>query len=121
MLKAANRLEMKQFIEKVYKEPFSPLGNNCLRKSIKIARKARELGMDADLVLCWSIVPHKMLGGFPTIQPHVYAEVERQRVDVPFDPITEKERHCKNSEQIIVLPLRLPRLLLEAINAGSYS
>lgn len=114
-----NNIEMTQFIEEVYQEPFSVLNNNCFHKSIKIARKAQELGKDASLVLCWTLVSQNMIGGFPTIQPHMYAEVEGQRVDVVFDPLAE-ERHCKNSEQVILLPLRLPRLprwLLEAINA----
>jgi len=99
--------EMRRFIERVHQEPFFLTG--CFRKSIKIAKKARELGKEADLVLCWSVVSHRELGGFRTVQPHMYAEIEGQKVDVAFDPRSEK-RHCKNSEQIILLPLRLPRL-----------
>ena len=99
--------EMGQFIEKVYQEPYSLLGNNCFRKSLKITRKARELGKDADLILCWSIVRHRILGGFPTVQPHMYAEVKGQKVDVAFDPLSEK-RHCKNDEVTTVLPVKLP-------------
>jgi hypothetical protein len=101
--------ELQQFIDKVYREPYSVLNNNCFRKSIKIVKKARELGKEANLVLCWTIVHHNMLGGFPTIQPHMYAEVEGQTVDVAFDPDGEK-RHCKNNEQIVMLPIKLPNL-----------
>jgi len=106
---------MEQFIEEVHREPWSPLSNNCFYKSIKIARKAQEQGKNANLILCWTIVRQRMPGGFPTIQPHMYVEVEGQKVDVTFDPASEK-RHCKNSDQAIIFPLRLPKLVLEAIN-----
>lgn len=108
---------MEYFIEQVYQEPYSILRNNCFHKSLKIVRRARELGKDADLILCWTIIRHKSVGGFPAIQPHMYAEIERQRIDVSFDPISE-EKYCKNSEQIILLPLRLPKVILETIYAS---
>lgn len=103
---------LQDFIEKVYQEPWSPFRNNCFRKSLKIVRKAQELGKEANLVLCWTIARQRRFGGFPTIQPHMYTEVEGQKVDVTFDPISE-EIHCQNSEQIILLPFRLPKLVCQ--------
>jgi len=101
--------EMKRFIEEVYREPYSLISNNCIHKSVKIARKARELGKDARLIACFSLVPMKILRRFPTIQPHMYVEVEGNRVDVSLDPHHE-EVYCKNSEKIIILPVKLPTL-----------
>ena len=95
--------------EAVYREPYSLVSNNCIHKSIRIARKARKLGKGARLIVCWSIVPMKILRGFPTIQPHMYVEVEGERVDVSLDPHHE-EKYCKNSQKIIVLPVELPKL-----------
>jgi len=103
-----SNLEMKQFIEEVYREPYSLISNNCIHKSIKIAKKAGELGQNAQLVACWSIVPMKILRGFPTVQPHMYVEVEGGRVDVSLDPHHE-EVYCKNNEKIIILPVKLPK------------
>lgn len=105
----SNDKDMGQFIEGVYQEPYFLLTNNCIHKSIKIARKARELEKDARIIVCWSIVPMKIYRGFPSIQPHMYAEVQGQRVDVSLDPGHE-ERYCKNSEKIIIFPIKLPRL-----------
>ncbi len=83
-------VEMKRFIEEVYREPYSLISNNCIHKSVKITKRVRELGRDAHLVACWFIVPLKILGGFPTIQPHMYVEVEGKRVDVSLDPRREE-------------------------------
>lgn len=65
--------------------------NNCIHKSARIGRKARELGKDARLIVCWSIVPMKILPAFPAIQPHMHAEVEGRRVDVSLGP--ERKDH----------------------------
>lgn len=105
-------VKLKQFIEEIYRQPYSLINNNCIHKSVKIAKKARELGKDARLVACWSIVPMKVLRGFPTLQPHMYVEVEGKRVDVSLDPHHE-EIYCKNSKKIILLPIKLSKLCWE--------
>ena len=105
-----SNMEMKRFIEETYREPYSLINNNCIHKSVKIAQKARELGKSARLVACWSIVPMKIFGGFPTIQPHLYVEVEGKRVDVSLDPHHE-EIYCSNCEKTVLLPVKLPKLL----------
>ncbi len=103
-------IEIRRFIEDIYREPYSLISNNCIHKSIKIARKVWELGKDTCLIACLSIVTMKILRGFPTIQPHMYVEVEGKRVDVSLDPRHE-EKYCQNREKIIVLPVKLPKLL----------
>ncbi len=88
--------ELEAFIDKVYKEPYFVLGNNCIRKSRKIKAKAEELGKQADLVACVSIVPIKAWHNFPTVNFHMYALVDGRKVDVSLDPAHEA-RYCKNS------------------------
>ena len=111
-------IEMKRFIEVVYREPYSLISNNCIHKSVRIARKARQLGKGARLIACLSIVPMKILKGFPAIQPHMYVEVEGERVDVSLDPHHE-EKYCKNREKIIVLPVKLPKMCRERSDISS--
>lgn len=109
---------MEQFIEEVYHEPYTLLTNNCFHKSLKIVRKARELGKDAHLVICGSIENERILDGLPpVVQPHAYAEIEGERVDVTYDPDTEKIL-CSNTERTTVLPIRLPKVLISIIAGG---
>ncbi|MEE9400342.1 MAG: hypothetical protein V3V23_08750 [Dehalococcoidales bacterium] len=103
-------IEIRRFIEDIYREPCSLISNNCIHKSIKIARKAWELGKDTCLIAYLSIVTMKILRGFPPIQPHMYMEVEGKRVDVSLDS-RHKEKYCQNCEKIIILPVKLPKLL----------
>ena len=99
--------EMAEFIEETYHQPYSLLSNNCIHKSLRIARKARELGKDAQLVACCSIVRWDYRGGILTAWPHMYVLVEGKRVDVSLDPKSEK-KYCPNSEKIILFPVKLP-------------
>ncbi len=99
---------MEQFIESVYHEPFALAKNNCFHKSIKLVRKARELGKNANLVICWSIEYGKILRGLPpVVLPHAYAEIDGEKVDVAYDPDTERIL-CSNNERITALPIKLP-------------
>lgn len=101
--------ELSSFIDEVYRQPYFLLGNNCIRKSLKIKTKAEELGKQADLVCCISIVPIKKWHNFPTVNFHMYVEVEGKKVDVSLDPEHEA-RYCKNSEKKLILPVNISRL-----------
>jgi len=101
--------ELSSFIDSVYREPYSLIGNNCIRKSLRIKAKAEEVGKRADLICCISIVPIKKWHNFPTINPHVYTEIEGEKIDVSLDPGHE-EIYCKNSEKKLVMPVNLPKL-----------
>lgn len=103
-----NNPEMAEFIEETYHQPYSVLSNNCIHKSLRIARKAKELGKDARLVACCSIERWDCLGGALAPGPHMYVLVEGKRVDVASDPETEK-KHRPNNERIILFPIRLPK------------
>ena len=101
--------ELLSFIDKVYREPYSLLGNNCIKKSLMIKAKAEELGKRADLICCVSIVPIKKWHNLPTINPHVYTEIEGKKIDVSLDPGHE-EIYCKNSEKKLIMPVNISKL-----------
>jgi hypothetical protein len=101
--------ELSSFIDKVYREPYSLFGNNCISKSLKIKAKSEELGKRADLICCISIVPIKKWHNFPTINPHLYTEIDGKKVDVSLDPAHE-ERYCRNSEKRLIMPVNISRL-----------
>jgi hypothetical protein len=101
--------ELSAFIDKVYREPYSLLSNNCIHKSLKIKAKAEELGKRVDLISGISIVPIKKWHNFPTINPHVYTEIEGRKIDVSLDPRHE-EVYCRNSEKKIIMPVNISKL-----------
>lgn len=83
----ADNSQMTEFIRKTHYEPYSLLTNNCIHKSLRIKRKAEDLGLDVDLIGCWTAVPMTKLLGWLSIQPHLYTIVEGKRVDVALDPL----------------------------------
>jgi len=114
--------ELSAFIDAVYKEPYSYFFNNCVDKSLRIMAEAERLGMKADLIGCIAIVRAKRWHNFPIVSPHVYAEIEGEKVDVALDPARE-EIYCKNSEVRIVMPVNiseLGRAFLQRAGLGDY-
>jgi len=101
--------ELSSFIDEVYREPYSLSRNNCIRKSLKIKAKAEELGKRADVICCISIVPIKKWHNFPTINLHVYIEIDGKKIDVSLDPGHE-ERYCQNSDKKLIMPVNISRL-----------
>ena len=101
--------ELSSFIDGVYREPYSLFGNNCIRKSLKIKAKAEELGKRADLISCISIVPIKKWHNLPTVNFHLYTEIDGKKVDVSLDPGHE-ERYCKNSQKKLIMPVNISKL-----------
>jgi len=95
---------MEQYIEQVHREPFSLLHNNCYHKALRIVRRARSLGLPANLVICISRAPKKLVGIIPIISPHGYALVNGVKVDVALSP-EQEEKYWKNSERKIYLPV----------------
>ena len=103
-----NEARMKQFIDQVYHEPFSLLTNNCFHKSIKVVRKAHELGLSANLVVApISITPRGTFPYIPRVLPHCFVRLEGQKVDVPLDLATE-QIWCENNQIISIAPIDLP-------------
>jgi len=98
--------EMERYIDQVHREPFSLLRNNCYRKAARIVRKARSLGVPANVLICISKPPKKLWGIVPIINPHAYALVNGVKVDVGLSP-EQEQRYWKNSERKIYLPLKI--------------
>ncbi len=114
--------ELAAFIDAVYKEPYSYFFNNCVDKSLRIMAEAKRLGMKADLIGGIAIVPAKRWHNFPIVSPHVYTEIEGEKVDVALDPAREKI-YCKNSEVRIIMAVNLSeigRAFLERAGLGGY-
>ena len=114
--------ELSSFIDEVYRGPYSLFSNNCIKKSLKIRAKSGKLGKRADLICCMLIVPMKKWHNLPTINPHVYTEIEGEKIDVSLDPRHE-EMYCKNREKKIILPVnisRLRRILSRVVSPGSF-
>ena len=101
--------ELEKFIEDVHKEPFNILSNNCLHKHGRIVNKARELGHDASLIGCVSVIPIKPAAGLPLIGPHFYAEVDGKTVDVSMEP-TMEEAIWRNEDIVKIAPVNLSKL-----------
>ena len=101
--------ELSAFIDAVYRGPYSLLRNNCIKKSLRIKAKAEELGMRADLICCIAIVAVKKWRNVRLPSPHVYTEVEGERVDVAHDPGRE-ELWCLNSEIKVVMPVNISKM-----------
>jgi hypothetical protein len=101
--------ELLAFIDSVYRQPYSLARNNCINKSLKIKAKAEELGVRADLICCIAIVPVKKRHNIRFASPHVYTEIEGERVDVAHDPRRE-ELWCKNSEMKVVMPVNISKM-----------
>lgn len=104
-----NDAELVSFIDGVYREPYSLLKNNCINKSLKIRRKARERGRQVDIILCFSVVPLDWLGGRAIPCPHMYTLVDGVKVDVSLDPGHEA-RYCRNQDKKLILPINVSKL-----------
>lgn len=101
--------ELSSFINTIYREPYSLIHNNCLHKSLRIREKAKERGKQTDLVFCISVVPIKRLHNFPTVNLHMYALIDGEKVDVSLDPGHEA-RYCRNSEKSLLFPVNISKM-----------
>jgi hypothetical protein len=94
------------FVDSVYHERYSLISNNCIHKSVRIQRKARESGTAADLIACVSLVKMQWLGGLTVPSFHVYALIDGEKVDVSLDPWHEA-KYCRNAEKRLLFPINL--------------
>ena len=101
--------ELLSFIDAVYLERYSLFTNNCIHKSLKIWKKARETGALVELILCISVVRMKILHGLPVFSPHMYTIIEGNMIDVSLDPGHEA-RYCLNSEKRLLFPVNVSRI-----------
>ncbi len=101
--------ELAEFVDEVYKEPYSLVFNNCIDKSLRIMAKAESLGMKADLIGCVAILKASCYRGMPIVSPHFYSEIDGRKVDVALDPVRE-QIYCLNSEVKIVMPVNISEM-----------
>ena len=111
--------ELSEFINTVYREPYSLIANNCIHKSLRIRKRARELGRRADIVVCISVVPIKKWH-IITFNPHMYLRIDGNKVDVSLDPGHEA-KYCKNSEKKLLFSVNVSRIGRIVRNAFSHN
>lgn len=102
--------QFREYVEKVHREPYNPLTNNCYHKSWKIIKEALRQGKDADLITC------PMRPPFPFILPHFYSKVDGEIIDVAFTPRLEKI-FGKGTDKPYFLPFNLSKARPEAVMA----
>ncbi len=98
-----------QFIDDTYHQRYNLAFNNCLDKSLRIMAEAERRGLEAELMGCMVIYRADMVGGAPFPMFHFYSEVEGERIDVAFDPASEKV-YCSNTDSYIFFPFSITGL-----------
>lgn len=73
--------ELQDYIEKIHKESYIFLIDMCVQKCLKVARKAKELGLSSDVVFCFAQTPKWLRWIYP-YNPHVYLVVDGVKVDL---------------------------------------
>ena len=98
--------EINKYIKQEYNKPFYRSGG-CLCKSLRIVKMARRLDHSARLAVCISFPKHSAFFGLPGCFIHYYCLVDGKKVDVAFDPGTEKKR-MKNEEVKMTRGVTIP-------------
>jgi len=80
-----SRLQAQQAAERLRREPYRLLLNNCLIKSARLAGQCRSLGVEARVVLCLGLASARLPGlgrrfVFPT--PHAWVDVDGDRIEL---------------------------------------
>lgn len=80
-----SKIEVDEIAERLRREPYRLLSNDCLIKSVRLVRKCKKLGFDAKVVLYLGLASAKMplLARRVTIPViHAWGEVEGERIEV---------------------------------------
>jgi len=85
-------MNLEQLIEDVYTSKYSIWGNNCFHKALRLVKEARKLGHSAKFVVCISHPRHSAFLGLSLYALHFYTVINGEKIDVSFDPETEKLR-----------------------------
>ena len=99
---------MARYINHVYKQSYYSSGM-CLCKSLRIVKAARKLGYYSRLVVCISHPRRSAFFGLPGYFLHFYSLVNNVKVDVAFDPNTEKKR-MRNEDVKMIGGITIPFL-----------
>lgn len=98
--------QLKTVIREEYLKPFNHSHNSCLAKTLRISSAARGLGKKVRILFSIVLIPTKRWKNISIINPRFYLEIDGERIDVAFDPDTEK-KYCKNNEVKILLPVNV--------------
>ena len=80
-----SRPEIGEAAQRLRREPYRLLLNNCLIKSVRLAGQCRSLGVEARVVLCLGLASARLPGldrrvVFPT--PHAWVDVDGDRIEL---------------------------------------
>lgn len=73
--------ELCDYISKVEKEPWRFPFDTCIQKTLKVARKAQELGLRSEIIFCFALTPKWLRWIYP-YNPHLYPVIEGIKVDL---------------------------------------
>ena len=100
---------VEELASRIRKRPYSFISDNCLIKSVGLAMRCTERGVEAKVVACLALfhlgVP---LAHFrvPIVGPHFYAEVLGKRYEVSREPdVEEPSRIVYNDEPKVLVRL----------------
>ena len=88
---------LSEYINKIHDRPMNVVWNSCFHKAIRIFKRAKELGLQAELIIGIGISPPILLWRFRYLSPHAYVITEGEKVDVALSPKQER-RYWKNGK-----------------------
>lgn len=91
--------ELQQYIREIHGEPYKALTDNCFHKNLKVARKAKELGLSVDVMFCWAKCPKWMRWIYP-YNPHIYLIIGGVTIDLFFADWWGTERVLKGHVEL---------------------
>jgi len=96
-------IQVEHIAERLRKEPFHMLRNNCLLKSLRFRKECRKIGVGVRIVFALVLTPCARSPLPPwVVWFHAWAEIKGQRIELarPLD-----ERNAANSFDIDIRPI----------------
>jgi len=72
---------LRAYIDQIRLEPYRVPTNTCIRKNLKVARKAQAMGCNSILMFCFAQTPRWMRWIYP-YNPHLYLLISGVKVDM---------------------------------------
>jgi len=99
------RTSLARYIERIYNQPYNAICNNCAHSAGRVYKRAKRLGVRAELVLTFSIMPKtKHFPPWPSL--HMHTVVEGNKIDVHLSPEQEerlyKIRDVRTCLQVVI-------------------
>lgn len=80
-----SHLQAEQAAQRVRREPYRLLFNNCLIKSARLAGRCRSLGIEARVVLCLGLASARLPGlgrSFVFPAPHAWVDLDGEKIEL---------------------------------------